>query len=178
MKKVIIGIGIPGAGKTTVLKDFAHKNGYYYLSLDNIRVELAGTAIDQSKNKEAWNLARERIKEYFDQGLTIVVDATFTKCNQRIDFLNFLRQECDAEKIQGVWVDTPIEIARERNAERDRVVPEYAMDRMHSEIENDIPQLSNGFDSIFRLDKDQNLVEAVIENPASENHVHRNFPMK
>jgi len=38
MKKVIMGIGIPGSGKTTILKEFADKNGYEYICPDDIRL--------------------------------------------------------------------------------------------------------------------------------------------
>lgn len=52
MKKVIIGVGVPALGKTTVLKPFAEKGGYVYISSDKIRAVLTGDPADQSKNKE------------------------------------------------------------------------------------------------------------------------------
>lgn len=50
MSKVIVGIGLPGSGKTTALKPFADKNSYIYICPDDIRAELTGNPADQSKN--------------------------------------------------------------------------------------------------------------------------------
>jgi predicted kinase len=41
MSKLILGIGLPGSGKTTALKPFAEKNGYIYISPGDIREELS-----------------------------------------------------------------------------------------------------------------------------------------
>jgi dephospho-CoA kinase len=46
MAKIIIGIGVPGSGKTTALKPFAERNTYTYISPDDIRAELTGNAAD------------------------------------------------------------------------------------------------------------------------------------
>lgn len=159
MNKVIVGVGIPGSGKTTALKSFAERNGYAYVSPDDIRTEFTGNAIDQSKNAEVWNETYLRTMKELGEGHTIVVDATFTNSKQRADFLAFARKN-GAEKIQGIFVDTPIEIAKERNSARDRVIPEYAIDRMAKNLYEHPPEIEEGFDSIFTIDEYQQLKEA------------------
>jgi len=172
MTKLIMGIGVSGAGKTTVLKSFAQKNNYVYLCPDNIREELTGDSLDQSQNKEVWELARRRLAELLQSGQTVVFDATFVDSRIRKDFLSFARQ-IGVEKIQGVWLDIPREVSQERNQSRQRVMPDYAIDRQYAQIEQSIPQLDDGFDDIFRLDQDQNLVEAVVRTDESD--LHRRF---
>jgi predicted kinase len=138
MKKVILGIGVPGSGKTTVLKRFAEENEYTYICPDDIRKELAGDAADQSKNREVWIEAYKRTEQELLEGKSVVFDATFANPDQRKDFLHFARQK-GAEKIQGVYVDVDLEIAKERNSQRERIVPEHAIQRMHKNLE-DFPQ--------------------------------------
>lgn len=60
MQKVIIGSGIPGAGKTTILKKFAEKYGYTYISSDTIRTELTNDVNDMSKNDLLENEIKRR----------------------------------------------------------------------------------------------------------------------
>jgi predicted kinase len=50
MSQAIIGIGIPGSGKTTYLKPLAARMGLPYVSLDDIRQELTGDAADHGQH--------------------------------------------------------------------------------------------------------------------------------
>lgn len=159
MKKVIMGVGIPGSGKTTVLKEFASKNGYTYISPDDIRVEITGTAEDQSKNREVWQTAHQRLRESLELGDTVVFDATFTVASQRREFIEFAR-ECGAHKVQAVVLDVELETAKERNAQRERVVPEHVLDRMQQGIDNEPATIADGFDLITTLDEEQKLITA------------------
>ena len=157
MIKAILGIGIPGAGKTTVIKSFAKKYDYAYVSPDDIREELTGNPADQSKNREVWEEAKRRAKLFLDRGTTVVIDATFANQDQRRDFVKFARVS-GAEKIQGVFVDSPLEIAKERNLSRQtRNVPEHVLDRMNGMLGLNPPNIADGFDSVFTLDENQTI---------------------
>lgn len=159
MKK-LIGIGIPGSGKTSTLKKFAEKNSYVYICPDDIRSELSGgDTADQSKNKEVWENTYNLAAKALQSGKTIVVDATFANPSQRKAFLEFLRNS-GAEKIQGLYVDTSLEIAKERNSKRERKVPEFVLERMHASIKETPLALSAGLDSLIVLNENQQLVSA------------------
>ncbi len=159
MTKLIMGIGIPGSGKTTILKNFAEKYDYAYICPDDIRKELTGSESDQSKNNEVWTEAKKRMVEKFQDGKTVVFDATFTHAGQRKEFISFARQN-GIEKIDGVFLDIPIELTKERNQMRERKVPDYALDRMNKNITDFPPEISDGFDSIFTLNEHKELVRA------------------
>lgn len=154
-----MGIGIPGSGKTTVLKTFADKNSYIYICPDDIRQELTGNAADQSKNREVWAEAYKRLGEKLEQGQTVVFDATFVNPEQRKQFIDFARAH-GAEKIQGVHLDVNLEIAKERNSERERQVPEYVLDKMDSSLREAPPQVEDGFDLVVSLDEEQKMIDA------------------
>jgi predicted kinase len=158
MKKVIIGIGMPGSGKTTTLKKFATKNDYFYICADDIREEFTGSATNQSKNKEVWIEAYRRVKEQLTAGKTVVFDATFTNQGQRKDFLTFAREN-GAEKIQGIYLCVDLNTAKERIQNRERKVSEFVLERMNRDLEYFPPELNDGFDSLCVLDEQQNLKE-------------------
>lgn len=102
MTKVIMGIGIPGSGKTTFLKQFAHANEHLYICPDDIRYELTGNSVDQSKNKEVWRLAYERVQNELSAGVTVVFDATFANQRERKECINFCKEH-GADKVQGIF---------------------------------------------------------------------------
>lgn len=175
MAKIIMGIGIPGSGKTTALKPFAEKNKYTYISPDDIRVELTGNASDQSKNKEVWQEAHHRVVESLERGETVVFDATFAKDTERKNFIQFAREH-GAEKVQGVFAAVPFELANERNQARDRIVPEHAIDRMHTMLRKNPPVIEDGFDSVFDVNELQELERA--EKKIEDGIVTREFKPK
>lgn len=156
-----MGIGVPGSGKTTALKPFAEKNSYIYICPDDIRAEIAGSAADQSKNKEVWDEAHKRVAEALERGESVVFDATFAKDFERKNFIQFAREH-GASKVQGVLADVSLEIANERNRTRERVVPEHVIGRMHEMLRARPPVIEDGFDAVFHINELQELKRAEI----------------
>lgn len=158
MKKVVISIGIPGAGKSTILRKFADTNGYELVCPDDIRQRLSGDSANQNVNQEAWNITRELVRGALAEGRTVIVDATFAKPTDRRNFLDYARQS-GAEKIQAVFVDVPLEVALNRNASRERQVPPYAVERMNNWLRDNPPSTVEGIESVFILDQEGNMTE-------------------
>jgi len=174
MSKLIMGIVIPGSGKTTALKPFAEQNAYAYLCPDDIRIELTGNSADQSRNREVWAEAHKRVAHALENGLTIVFDETFARDSERKNFIAFAHEH-GATKIQGVVADVSFEIARERNLARDRVVPEHAMERMRQMLLDVPPEIADGFDSLFFIDEFQKLKQAEI---GGEHKISKEFKIR
>lgn len=171
IKKIIIGIGIPGSGKTTVLKSFSEKYGYEYINTDEIREELTGDAEDQSKNKEVWDLAYRRAISAIHKGIVVVFDATFTEKEKRLEFIEFARAN-GVDKIQAVYVDTPLETAQERNLERaqkiGRLVPQEVIEKKFKSLSDNPPETIEGIDSVFTLDENGELTSLGTRNKNTE----------
>lgn len=153
MSALIIGIGIPGSGKTTFLKKIAEEKGYAYIAPDDIREELTGDARDQTRNKDAWDIAQERMRTSLSEGTGVVFDATFAKGHERRAFLAEARDK-GATRIEGYWFDVPLEVARARNQARMRRVRDHALVRMDTLIREDPPLLSEGLDALVRMDEE------------------------
>lgn len=167
-----MGIGIPGSGKTTKLKDFAEKNNYYYISTDDIRQELLGDAKNQNQMKLIWDTAYLRVKEGISLGKSVVFDATFTNPKIRSQAIDLFRS-FGANKVQGIFLDVDVAVAQERNKNRERVVPAYAIDRMYNEILSSEPGVVDGFDSVFFLNDTGKLVE--VEMMIGNKEINKNF---
>jgi predicted kinase len=52
-------------------------------------------------------------------------------------------------RVEAVFFDTPLEVCKERNRNRHRVVPDEAMDLLASKLQ--VPSLEEGFASIMRV---------------------------
>jgi predicted kinase len=173
MRKVIMGVGIPGSGKTAFLKPFALKQSYTYISPDEIRAELLGDAADQSKNQEVWDEAYRRVAASLFRGETVVFDATFSENDKRKEFIAFARRN-GATKVQGVFSAVPLEIANERNRQRTRVVPDHVLRRMHASLMEHPPTVEEGFDAVFDLNEFQELERGELSSD-NEKQWHKEF---
>lgn len=161
MAKVVVGIGIPGSGKSTALRAFAEKHGYTYICPDDIRAEISGDAADQSRNKEVWELAYKRTQDSLREGKDVVFDSTQTVGRYRSELIQKLR-EWGADKVAGLFSDTELSIAKERNASRERKVPDEVLERMQAGLDASRPDTKDGFDAVFTLDENQELKAASI----------------
>jgi predicted kinase len=102
MSKLILGIGLPGSGKSTALKPFAEKYGYAYISPDEIRAEVSGDASIQTDMRQVWDIVHERTAQALEDSKKVVVDATFVKGWERRAFIQFARDH-GAKWVQGVF---------------------------------------------------------------------------
>ena len=84
MAKLILPIGISGSGKSYIYnKDY---KDCVQVSPDLIREELTGDISNQTKNKEVFKLAFERVDEYLNKGQDVFFDATNVNKEQRKNF--------------------------------------------------------------------------------------------
>lgn len=170
MAKLILGIGIPGAGKTTALKNFANKHNYAYISADEVRKSLnispedPRVASDNALTQNMWDEIRRLTATSLKGGKTVVLDATFARLDLRREFIELAKQN-GAHKVQGVFVDTPTETAWERVTGRENghrkddehVITRDVFDKRVQDLKNDPPILEDGFDTVFTLDEYEKL---------------------
>lgn len=147
--KVIVGIGVPGCGKTTYLKPLANELDLMYLNPDDIREEITGDATNHSRESEVWKTVHARLIEAIKkQGA--VLDATYTKIKDRRQLVAFCKQH-GAEQVYAYWFKFPLELCIERNNSRNRTVPEVAIKKMYNRLKLNPPTIEEGFDKIVVL---------------------------
>lgn len=161
--KLYMMIGLPASGKSTTRDELEkvltkRKEKFTVVCPDDIRGELCdGDVSDQSKNKEVFALAFKRLTQNLRGGTSVIFDATNVDKKSRRNVIK-IGKSAKAGVI-GVWQDTKKELCVKRNKARDRVVPEWVIQKMHDRFRK--PDLKEGFDSIIRVDAKTNIRNVV-----------------
>ena len=153
MTKLILPIGISGSGKSYIYnKDYSD---CVQVSPDLIREELTGSISNQSKNKEVFKLAFERVDEYLNKGKDVFFDATNVNKSQRKSFTDKYK-DTDVEVI-FVILPANIDLSWERiradikDKKNRSDVPYFALVRQKEMYDN---TLKSGFN-------DENVQEVI-----------------
>ena len=133
-----------GSGKTVKAQELAKQYDATVFSSDSLREELFGDVNEQSRNQELFTELHKRIKDCLRKGKSAIYDATNIDYKKRMSFLAELKK-IPCEKI-CVLMATPYEECLKRNAERERKVPTYVIERMYRNF--DVPWYYEGFDDI------------------------------
>lgn len=142
--KLILLVGIPGAGKTTYAKNYIEKeSNTVHLSSDLIRAELYGDESIQGNPADVFSLMQKRAVEALNDGKDIIYDATNITRKDRASIISvcpkFVKIECHI-----IWA--PIGMCIERDSMRDRTVGKEVIDRMLKKFQ--APFYDEGIDEI------------------------------
>lgn len=146
MSKIYMMIGLPASGKSTIAEALSEQKNAEIVSSDKIREEVLGNINDQSKNSEVFEIVNKRIVDLIINGQNAIFDATNINYKKRMNFIKEMKRECPEVKVSAVLVATPYEECLERNAKRDRKVPEDVIKRMYYSFY--VPQYYEGFSEI------------------------------
>jgi predicted kinase len=137
-QRIVLLVGLPGSGKSTYLE----KQGVMGLSSDAIRQLLADDPTDQTIHARVFATLRYLLRHRLLIGRPVTyIDATHLTLDERRPYVEIARTfQCD---IEAVFFDVPLEICRERNRLRHRVVPDEAMAKMASKLVP--PTVEEGF---------------------------------
>ena len=144
MAKVYVMCGLPGSGKTTIARQIAADLDAVVISSDSIREELYGDESVQSNPSVVFNVLYSRAHAAIDDNLSVILDATNVKKRDRARVF----KEFPDNEIAAFVINTPVEVCKQRNGERERVVPEYVIDRMAKSFE--MPTREEGFVKIYQ----------------------------
>lgn len=149
MTKLILLIGLPGSGKSTVAsKIVAAYPQSHWISTDAIRARLFGSEEIQGQWLLVWRQVRWQFQQAVKCSPMAIYDATNAVRRYRTDAIALARETGFAHII-GLWLDTPVSLCLERNQKRDRTVPEEVIFKMHTSLLNTPPMAQEGFDYLI-----------------------------
>jgi len=154
VKKLVVMVGIPGSGKTTLAQKLVEK-GFHYLNADTIRLELYGNEAEQGDKEKVFSIFFERLEAALQQGLDIVIDNTNINLRQRKPILE-RAQRFSYTDVQLWLLDVPLDVCLRRNSARTRIVPDDIVANMFMELNRaGRPQRTEGRLVIIRPGKDE-----------------------
>src|SRR5581483_9267053 len=139
--RIVVLVGLPGSGKSTYLEQI----GVGALSSDAIRRLLADDETDQTIHDRVFQTMRYLLRHRLALERPVTyIDATNLTPEERQPYIAIGRSYgCEME---AVYFDVPLEVCRERNARRHRVVPEEALAKMAAKLV--APSVNEGFDRV------------------------------
>lgn len=150
---LLVMIGLPGSGKTTLAHRFAPADRL--VSTDAVRRELFGDEViqgpwSQVEARVMTRLVQAQIRCQATPAQCAVYDATNVVRRQRCRFLRQAR-EIGFTTIYGCWLDYSLDLCLERNRLRSRQVPNAIVQRMHRCLAGAPPNLDDGFEGLVRI---------------------------
>lgn len=129
MVKCFVMCGLPASGKSWQAKKLAEEYDAEIFSSDSLREEMFGDVNHQTDNDTLFKELHKRIRECLVSEKNAVYDACNISYKRRMEFLKSLNK-ISCEKI-AILMATPYEVCLERNAQRERKVPEHVIKRMY-----------------------------------------------
>jgi predicted kinase len=134
-------VGLPGSGKSAYLE----RLGVKALSSDAVRGLLADDETDQSIHRAVFATLRYLLRRRLALRRPVTyMDATHLTPWERRAYLR-LGQTYGCS-VEAIFFDVPLEVCRERNRRRGRVVPDDVLERMAAKLVP--PTVEEGFSAV------------------------------
>lgn len=136
MSHVVMSVGIPGIGKTTLLKSL-HKEfpDALYLSSDEMRKNLTGDESNHSVEGQVWGHMVRLFTEALQRRQSVFLDACFVKSSYRSQFLNYIRKYNPEAKVLIIVFPVDEHLARQQSQKRVRKVPSQVISKMYKSFQ-------------------------------------------
>ena len=146
---IVMLIGLPGSGKSSLVAQAARDRRVRAISTDAIRAQLYGDAAIQGHWLQVWAVVEAQWRETAaqiragDRSLAIY-DATNTARKKRRNTIAAMKA-AGFNQIMGLFLDIPLALCLDRNDCRSRVVPTDVILAMHRQLVGAPPAATEGF---------------------------------
>ena len=150
---LILMCGVPASGKSTVANNLAQhfeEQKAVVVSMDAIREKWFGTRKCQDRGDEVYAQSIDDVLSAFESCDIVIYDATNRTRKARRKLVETIQKYYDC-LVYCVFMDTPLEIALERNANRDKSiqVPPTVIHRMFDTFEPPREENEDYFKEIY-----------------------------
>lgn len=157
MSKLFLLTGHCASGKSYFAKQFAEENGYRYLSIDDMYTTFNGARTHENKFL-VWMTFFQQIHAAEVAGHNIVVDTNAPTFLDRSEFLSWF----PSFEHHLIWVNASPELCMRNNKNRDRIIPDEAMQKLFEAFEppyedRDIPNFRAKWQSVNRINNYNNV---------------------
>lgn len=138
---LFVTLGYPGSGKSYFSERLAKDIGAFHLNSDKVRADMfTNPAYTREEHEAVFKMMDHRCEELLSKGISVIYDANNNRRSKRKE-LQALADKYSAKYLL-LYFKTPIEIAKERNEQRQGLAKVRAsvIDRMDRLIE---PPLDN-----------------------------------
>ncbi len=144
---VVLGVGIPGSGKSTLLRDVAHELDTTVIDVDAIRNRLIRLDWSDGALARLRAAVDSEVSQHIVRGGVALVDEPSCHAKERLENAKRYRS-MGAKTLGAVWMNTPLEIAIDRDSQRTgraRVGAE-TVTSMYRNLQLRYPSRKDGFD--------------------------------
>lgn len=147
MKPIFIMlVGISGAGKSTIAKDYqALMDNSIIISSDAIRAELWGDESCQHNPKKVFEIMNARTLENLKKGISVIYDATNLISSRRSQLIKQVKPYC--KQVNCLFIDKTLNECVKNQTKRKRQVPYDVIRKQLFQLE--VPRYSEGWDKIL-----------------------------
>lgn len=129
--QLMLMVGAPGSGKTTLREQLVKQYpDLKVISMDDKRKELCGDANDQSKNAQVFGWQEKELRKAMQNRQNTLIDATNPTRKLRKHLLDLGRD--NGALCSAVYFDLSLPVLLERNAMREKRVPDDVVKRFYN----------------------------------------------
>lgn len=144
MSKLIVMVGLPASGKSTLAEELKYLYNAVVLSSDKIREELLNDINDQTANVKVFEEMNQRTKQHLEDGQNVIYDATNINRKRRIHLIN---NEIKADEKIVYYMNTSMPTSLHQDSVRDRRVGFEVIDKMYKQLH--VPTKLEGWDKVI-----------------------------